>query len=100
MNKKDIIEELFIKGKFKQLLSPFQVTQDNKDDFEMDLMIILLEMDEEKIVTLYNKKQLDYYILRIIKNNICSTTSQFWYKYGRYDYFKDELIDTEDKDVD
>ena len=51
-------------------------------DLAQDVLIELL--DQEKIVDLYKRGQLKFYIMRIIRNNLQSCTSRFYYKYRRF----------------
>ena len=41
-------------------------------------------LDQEKIVSLYQRNQLKYYIMRIVRNNLQSCTSRFYYRYRRF----------------
>ena len=52
------------------------------DDLTQDVLIELL--NQEKIVGLYQRGQLKYFIMRIIRNNIQSNTSRFFYRYRRF----------------
>lgn len=52
------------------------------DDLVQDLLIEFL--DQEKIVDLYEKDQLRYYVVRVVRNNLQSCTSRFYYKYRRF----------------
>ena len=52
------------------------------DDLVQDLLVEFL--DQEKIVDLYEKNQLRYYVMRIVRNNIQSATSRFFYRYRRF----------------
>ena len=52
------------------------------DDLTQDVLIELL--NQEKIISLYQKGQLKYFIMRIIRNNIQSNTSRFFYRYRRF----------------
>ena len=52
------------------------------DDLTSDILLELL--DQEKIVDLYKKGQLRYYVMRIVRNNIQSNTSRFYYRYRRF----------------
>ena len=52
------------------------------DDLVQDVLIELL--NQEKIISLYQKGQLKYFIMRIIRNNIQSNTSRFFYRYRRF----------------
>ena len=52
------------------------------DDLVQDILMELL--NQEKIVDLYKKNQLKFYIMRITRNNIQSNTSRFYYRYRRF----------------
>ena len=52
------------------------------NDLVQDVLIELL--DQEKIVSLYQRNQLKYYIMRIVRNNLQSSTSRFYYRYRRF----------------
>ena len=52
------------------------------DDLTQDVLIELL--DQEKIVDLYKKGELKYYVVRVIRNNLQSCTSRFFYRYRRF----------------
>ena len=51
-------------------------------DLVQDVLIELL--DQEKIVGLYQRGQLRYYVMRIVRNNLQSSTSRFYYRYRRF----------------
>ena len=53
------------------------------DDLVQDLLVEFLDQGK-KIVDLYEKDQLRYYVMRIVRNNIQSATSRFFYKYRRF----------------
>ena len=52
------------------------------DDLVQDILMELL--DQTKIVDLYKKGQLRYYVMRIVRNNLQSCTSRFFYRYRRF----------------
>ena len=52
------------------------------DDLVQDVLIELL--DQEKIVDLYKKGELKYYVVRVVRNNLQSCTSRFFYRYRRF----------------
>ena len=52
------------------------------DDLVQDILMELL--DQTKIVDLYEKGQLKFYVMRIVRNNIQSNTSRFFYRYRRF----------------
>lgn len=69
------------------------------DDLAQDIYICLLETDSETIEKLYNSNELEYYIKKIIKNNLYSKTSPFFYKYERFRKITDEIGDKLDEEI-
>ena len=53
------------------------------DDLVQDLLVEFLDQGK-KIVDLYEKDQLRYYVMRIVRNNLQSCTSRFFYRYRRF----------------
>lgn len=56
----------------------------DKDDLIQDVALVVLEKPPEFISELYDKKQLKYYIVRVIMNNLFSTSSPYYCKYKKY----------------
>lgn len=50
---------------------------DNLNDLIQDIYYQLLTKNTKKTIELYNKGQLNFFITRIVMNNICSTTSPY-----------------------
>lgn len=61
------------------------------DDLAQDIYLILLDMEEEKLIQLYDNKQLDYWIARIILNQYFSSTSPFYTKYKKFSHLSDQI---------
>ena len=53
------------------------------DDLVQDLLVEFLDQGK-KIVDLYEKDQLRYYVVRVVRNNLQSCTSRFFYRYRRF----------------
>lgn len=53
------------------------------DDLVQDLLVEFLNQGK-KIVDLYEKNQLRYYVVRVVRNNLQSATSRFYYRYRRF----------------
>ena len=84
MTKEGVVEEI-ARSKLIQeciLIVTGGVWRSEYDDLVQDVLIELL--NQEKIVSLYQKGQLKYFIMRIIRNNIQSNTSRFFYRYRRF----------------
>ena len=74
---------------------------DCPEDLIQDLYLILLNSDENLIVTLYNKGELGFYLLKIARNQLLSANSPYFYKYIKFKVQSDDIseaahIPTED----
>lgn len=58
-------------------------TDEDLTDLCQDIYLALMEKDEETIEELYANKQLNYYVTRMVINNIDSSTSRFFYNYKK-----------------
>lgn len=54
------------------------------DDLVQEIYLILLEYDQEKLQSIYDKGQFNFFLTRIIKNQYFSNTSPFFKKYRKY----------------
>lgn len=93
MKKQKIIYSLAKNRFVEKLLSTQTSFKSNPyiEDLAQDIYIILLNTEDETIERLYEEKAFAYYVVRIIKNNLFSTTSEFYYKYQKYRRFANEL---------
>lgn len=66
-----------------------RIPKEEFDDLKQEIYIIILDYDRDKIIEMYNKKQLKYWLVRVITNQYFSKYSTYYYKYRKY-Y---ELID-------
>lgn len=73
----------------------------NKEDLIQEVYMILLNYDEEKLRALYNNNQLNFFLVRVIKNQYFSKTSPFHKKYRKYYDFVDDgdVFENNDDDV-
>ena len=84
MTKEEVVEYI-ARSKLIQeciLIVTGGVWRSEYDDLTQDILIELLS--QEKIVDLYEKDQLRYYVVRVVRNNIQSNTSRFFYRYRRF----------------
>lgn len=86
MDKGQIVELIAKEKKVEQLLS--NVTKKNKDilkeDLTQDIYLELLSKPDVLIEELYKKGELDFFIVKIITNNVFSKNSPYHYKYAKY----------------
>ena len=64
---------------------------DCPEDLIQDLYLILLNSDENLIVTLYNKGELGFYLLKIARNQLLSVNSKYYYTYIKLKANSDDL---------
>jgi hypothetical protein len=53
----------------------------HKDDFNQEMLLIILTMNNEKLNDIYNKEHLNFFYARICTNQWHTTTSPFYNKY-------------------
>lgn len=54
----------------------------NKEDWKQEMWLIILELPEDKLIRLYENKELDWYILSIARNQVVNDRSTFNRKYN------------------
>ena len=94
MSTRGVVEEI-ARSKLIQeciLIVTGGVWRSEYDDLVQDVLIELL--DQSKVVDLYKRGQLKYFIMRIVRNNIQSNTSRFFYRYRRF-----SLLNSGDKSL-
>lgn len=100
-NRNAIIAEIYSGGMLDELLKNMGIKENDFEDLKQELSIILLEYDEEKIITMYEKKQLKFFLVKVIQFQYFSATSPFYKKYKKYYQFIDGNIvnnDTENEE--
>lgn len=60
------------------------IKQNDLDDLKQEIILIVMEYDREKIIELYEKKQLKFFVVRIINNQYFSNSSPYYKKYKKY----------------
>ena len=85
MTKEEVVEYI-ARSKLIQeciLIVTGGVWRSEYDDLVQDLLVEFLDQGK-KIVDLYKKGQLRYYVVRVVRNNLQSCTSRFFYRYRRF----------------
>ena len=84
MTKEKVVEEIARTKLIQECIKVVTggVWRSEYDDLVQDILIEML--NQTKIVDLYEKNQLRYYVMRIVRNNIQSNTSRFFYRYRRF----------------
>ena len=79
-----IISELEEQGTVREICENMKVSKNDIDDFVQEIYMILLEYKKDKIIELYNKKQLKFFIVGIVSRQYNSNTSPYYKKYKKY----------------
>lgn len=72
-------------------------TDEDLRDLANDIYLELLEKSEDLLVGIYERGQMNYYITRIVINNINSKTSRFYYLYKKNNAIQSSIDDTIEK---
>lgn len=92
-----IIGDLEREGTVREICENMRVNKNDIDDFVQEIYMILLEYNKDKIIELYNKKQLRYFIVGIVSRQYNSNTSPFYKKYKKYyQYIDGNYVNNED----
>lgn len=79
-----IMTELYVTNQVRDIITNMAVNENDADDLEQEIYQILLEYDEEKIIDMYRKKQLKFFIVGVVQRQYHSTTSPYFKKYKKY----------------
>lgn len=80
MGKNEIITELYNSKEFNDCIEKME-PEHLRDDLRAEVALILLETDEQRLLTIHAAGGLKFYTVRIILNLIQSKTSAFYKKY-------------------
>lgn len=91
MNKYEAISVIAKECVVEKLAKKYNIVSPYIKDLCQDLYIELLNKDDNLIVGLYERKEIEYYIRKMISNNINSTTSPFYKNYEKFRKTTDEI---------
>lgn len=93
-----IIAEIYETKLVRGILENMRVADIDIDDLEQEIYCILLDYNQDKIIEMYHKKQLNYFCVGIIRRQYNSKNSPFYKKYKKYyqyidgNYVNDENV--------
>lgn len=71
-----------------------------RDDLKSEVFLILAELDYAKLIDLYEKKQIKFYMVRIMLNLVQSTDKKFYGKYRNFvEYNQVDVADVKEVDM-
>lgn len=96
-----ILDELERENIIRDMCLNMRVSPNDIDDLIQEVYVILLDYKAEKIIELYEKKQLKFFIVGILRRQYYSNTSPFYKKYKKYYTLVDgNYINNENNDMD
>ena len=95
MTKYEIIDELSKSNTVEKIIFKLLPCSKNPFDCPEDLIqeiyLLLLEKGDKLIVDLYERGELAYYLLRVVRNQLLSKNSPYYTKYIKFRSQSDEL---------
>lgn len=91
LNKKQVINILASNKVIEKLMKKYNFSSPYSKDLCQDLYIELLNKDENLIVGLYERNEIEFYIRKMISNNVNSSTSPFYKNYEKFRKTTDEI---------
>ena len=82
MDRTSIIHELYVSQDICQAIGKMQPVE-LQDDLRQEVFLVLCEMDEERLLQMYQDGYLKYFIVRTILNMAKSERSNFYRKFRR-----------------
>lgn len=82
---KKILEKIATERLVENIISNVtkNVNDEDLNDLAQDVYLTLMEKDEDLLMGIYERGQINYFLTRIILNNINSKTSRFYYIYKK-----------------
>lgn len=99
MKKREIVETIAKLKTVERIVAQMGCSSPYIEDLAQDIYEALLKKDDKLVESLWEKDQLTFFIIRMVKNNIFSTTSPFYRDYERFRQKADELHDYDTSDV-
>jgi hypothetical protein len=102
MNRKNkIITKLYNEGLVQTLVQKYSddLLPQDLEDITQDIFVYICELSEEKIERLFDDNVLNFYVVKIIKNQMKSKTSAVYKNYRKFNKiymeFKEEIYNEE-----
>ena len=97
MVKNEILEQYWTLKEVNDAFAKMQ-PEELQYDLKAEVFLVLCEMNEDKLVGLFERNELKFYIVRIMLNMIKSDRSTFYKNYRNYTEFVDQDYTCDDND--
>lgn len=96
--KNQIITEIYQSKMLVEICRNMGIRANDIDDLTQEVYLILAEYDTDKIVEMWEKSQLKFWLVRIITNQYFSKNSPYYKNYKKYYQLIDGNIVNEEND--
>lgn len=86
MDRNAIIEELWKSKDLNDALKKMHPVE-FQEDLKSELFLVVSELEEDKIIDLYKKNQLKFYVVRVMLNMVRSSKSKFYKSYRNFEEY-------------
>lgn len=86
-----IAREHLVERIVNKLLSSSKNPFDCPEDLIQDVYLLLIEKSDKLIVDLYERGELGYYILKVVRNQLLSVNSKYYYTYIKLGANSDDI---------
>lgn len=77
-NRNEVLDEVYRSDIIQKMANKYAATiQNNMDDFISHCALLLCELPEEKLMKLYNKGELYFYVVKVCSNQAWNLSSTF-----------------------
>lgn len=99
MGRNEILTEFWLSEEVNKAFSKMHPLE-LQDDLKAEVFLILAEFPDEKIIGLYERKELRFYIVRIMLNLVQNSNNQFFKQYRNFvEYTQTEITDEVQEDL-
>lgn len=81
----EIVSVVIEQGIVDKALRLYGVHTSHKEDLAQEVLLILLEMDNERLNDIYDDGKLLHFVTKIVKNQWCSNTSTYYTRFRKYE---------------
>lgn len=83
MSNSEIVNEIATDASYREIVDKITRGHELKKDLFQEVIIVLLEYDSAKLLSIYNSGGLKFFFIAVVKNNFNSSTSRFYKKYRK-----------------
>ena len=100
MTKREIVDKLSRENQVEKIVFKLLPSSKNRfdcpEDLVQDIYILLLDKEDDFIEKLYNKGELGFWLLGVVKKQLISENSRYYYTYVKFRVQSDELEKAKD----